>query len=497
MSIAEKINQVRQGRKGISYHPELEHRVHVLRQGAGEEVNTELESFIDYATIYGCYVWVHKAVSKIAEAIAPLQVRVEDADGQVLDKHPLTELFLHVNDSQGPVQLWGAWVVHMLLGGEEFQEIVPDSRGNPVELWSRRPDKMAVVPDVGRPLYPAVAGYVFNHEDKYESMDVIHDRFYNPLSQWRGLAPIAAVRSGITIDMFAQAWSQSFLKKGARPDYALIAPDGMTSSERQEYESLLSDKHSGPDKWHRPIILEKGITDIKPFSWAPKDIEWLEQRKFSRDEVGGLFGVPDEVMGFGRDTYENMEAAHKWFWLLTLSSLIQHRDTTLTSFFTKARPILKPGERIATDLSNIGAMQEDLLPKLELAERLWKMGTPLNMLDERFGLGIGPIPGGDVGYLPAMVAPVGTPRFAPLEELTLLEGTAKALPMTRQASVTVPEYGSPRHKALWKASVARFLPYERRMKTKLLEDMEKVKAETLAALKATWAEGEKKPGQPI
>ena len=497
MSIAEKVRQVQQGRKGISYHPELDHRVHVLRQGAGEEVNTDLESFIDYATIYGSYVWVHKAVSKIAEAIAPLPVRVVDADGQALDKHPLTELFLHVNDTQGPVQLWSSWVVHMLLAGEEFQEIVPDKNGNPVELWSRRPDKMSVVPDASRPLYPSVAGYVFNHDDKYEAADVIHDKFYNPLSPWRGLPPIAAVRSGITIDLFSQAWAQSFLARGARPDFALIAPDGLTPSEREEYESILEDKHGGPDNWHRPIILEQGVTKIETFSWAPKDIEWLEQRKFSRDEVGGLFGVPDEVMGYGRDTYENMEAAHKWFWLLTLSKLIEHRDTTLTSFFTKTRPVLGLGERVATDLSSVGVLQEDLLPKLELAERLWKMGTPLNMLDERFNLGIGPIPGGDIGYLPSAMYPVGAPRPFGMERMALLEGEAKTiLPALMTRSVTVPEYGSPRHKALWKASVARFSPYERRMKAKLLEDLEKVKKETLAALKATWAadKAKKKPG---
>ena len=57
----------------------------------------------------------------------------------------------------------------------------------------------------------------------------------------------------------------------------------------------------------RPVVQEEGVTDIKTFYFVHKDIEWMEQRRFDRDEVAELFGVPDEIMGFGRDTYENFE----------------------------------------------------------------------------------------------------------------------------------------------------------------------------------------------
>ena len=480
MSIADKIEAVRQGRKAISHHPELRHRVHVLSQEAGREVSAELEQYVGYAKVYAVYVWVHKAVSLIANSLAPLPVRAVDKDGKSIDAHPLTELFAHVNATKSPAWLWQVWAVHKLLGGEAFLELVPDSRGKPVEVWPRRPDQIAVMPDLSQPLYPIVAGYNWGDEQFYEPDEMIHDMFYNPLSDWRGLAPITAVREGITIDIFSQAYSRLFLKRGARPDYALIAPEGLTHTEREEYKAELTDEFGGYDGWHKPIVLEKGITGLEILSWPPKDIEWLEQRKVSRDEVGGLFGVPDGLMGYGTDSYDTetkMLADLRYFWTLTMLPFIKHRDTALTSFFTKTRPMLRPGETIATDLSGVGVLQEDLAPKVETAYKLWDMAVPFNILDDRLELGIGPIPGGDVGYVSFNRYPVGSggvihPSVASGDNGDDSDDDEKRY-KTVTAKTLVPEYGSQRHKALWKRAVAVYMPHERRMMDKLATDFEK------------------------
>ena len=491
--------------KAISHHPDLRYRYHVVRQEAGAEVGTRLDDYADFASVYGVYVWVQKAVRSYAGALAGLDTRVVDGKGKALDGHPLSELFRNVNDRMAPAHLWAAYCVDMLLGGESFIEIVPDSRGRPAALWPRRPDLVAVQPDEARPLYPAAAGYVYADEIELGVDECIQDKFHNPLSAWRGLAPIAAVREGITIDLFAQSWSKTFLKRGARPDFALVAPEGLTPTEREDYETLLADKFSGSDNWHKPIILEEGVTDIRPFSFAPRDIEWLEQRKFSRDEVGSVFGVPDEVMGYGRDTYENMPAAHKWFWLLTLHPFVQARDTTLTAFFTKTRPMLKPGERVATDLSVVKALQEDITEKADAAKTFWSIGYPLNVIDERLGLGFGAVQGGDEGYVPVTVMPVSEAAIRPApgtganpltgqepeRETEPEQEERSARPVTKSA---VPEYGSPRHKALWKAATAIAMPYERRMMQQLDQDFER-QAKSVRAIVEGAGEGEKQQEQ--
>ena len=463
---------------------QIRDRVHVLSQSSTDRVDAELSSFVDYARVYEVYVWVHKAISVITEALAPLPVIVIDADGETQDAHPLTELFGYVNDEWTPVDLWGVWLVHMLLGGESFLHFVSNGRGVPTEVWPRRPDLVGIVPDKGRGIYyPAAAKYVFDPTKggysgtplEIAPEEMCHLRFPNPLNPYRGLSPARAIQAGITIDIFAQAWAKTFLKRGARPDYALIAPQGLTPTEREGYEAKLYEKFQGYENWHKPIVLEDGVTDVKIFSWPPKDIEWLQQRELSRDEVGGLYGVPDEVMGYGRDTYENFEKAFRWFMSLTVMGLARRRDTTLTAFFHKRRAMLRPGERIITDTSGVGVLQEDKTPRIEQAKVLWAMGIPFNLLDERLGLEIGPVPGGDVGYVPFNLIPVGgAPEM----------GGAAATTPQRKALSPAPEYGTPSHKAMWKERTGRYMPHERRMAAKLLEDFDKQKADVLAELRA-------------
>lgn len=392
--------------KAISHRPDLAGREHISSSYAYDA--PPMSDFLGYATVYGSYVWVAKAINKIADNFVGLPVRVVDGNDQPLDSHPLSVLLAHVNDEETPADLWSAYIIHKLLAGESFVEIVPDSRNRPVELWMRRPDWMLVRPDATRLNYPRAAEYVYTPDMggplTLGAQWVIHDKFYNPLQPWRGLAPIAAVREGITIDLFSQAWSKSFIKNNARPDFALVAPQGITRSERDAYLSEFTRTHAGAGN-HLPVVLEQGVTDIKTFSFAPKDMEWLEQRRFSRDEVGAIFGVPDEIMGYGKDTYENFQTALEVFWTLTIQPMAARRDLVLTNHCRKAG-WLRDTERIATDLSDVGVLQEDVAPKVAMAIQLWDRGVPWNVLDKRFGLGIGAIPGGKTGYVPSSMTPV-------------------------------------------------------------------------------------------
>jgi HK97 family phage portal protein len=387
--------------KAISYRPDLAGREHVFSTvgGHGAYITETADQYADYAKVFQTYSWARKAISKVAENLAGLPVRVVGKDDEPQEQHPVSILLNRGNDSHSPIEQWQAYAVSMMLAGENFFEIVPDGRGRPAELWHRRCDWVSIHPDVTpeRLLYPKVAAYTYMHEGvdtplvlPAESM--IHDKFYNPLSLWRGLAPISAVREGIIIDLFSQAWSKRFIRSNARPDFAIVAPQGITQSEKGAILAQFMANYSGPDNWHRPAVLEEGVTDIKPFSFAPKDMEWLEQRRFSRDEVGAIFGVPDEIMGYGKDTYENFQTALEVFWTLTVKPLADHRDNRLTHFFTYTVPLLKPGERVASDFSRVDVFQEDLTGKLDNALKMTQLlsepPSAIRLVNDRLELGI-------------------------------------------------------------------------------------------------------------
>lgn len=469
-------------------HPELLEREHLATLRSETLVSATPYSYLSALGDHAAHVWVRKAVTVVMNSFAPLPLAVIRDNKAVEGGHAVTDLLNHVNDQMSPIDLWQQWVVDMLLGGEEGWELTLNGRGQYLEIFPRQPHTISIVPDRERARYFQVAEYVIDDAGGTKPYALPPDemalfKFFNPRNPWRGLAPVSAVRLAILIDTYAQVWAKLFFNKGARPDYAVISPEGTTRSEREEMELKLAAKFGGSDNWFRPVVLEKGVTDIKPLDFKPRDLEWLSQRQMARDEIGAIFGVPDEIMGYGRDTYENFETAHWVLWTLTILPLCGLRDTHLTKFFRRVN-LLKPNERLLTDTSQVAALKKDLKDKIEAVVRLCERGAPFNLASQHIGLGL-TIPGGDIGYLPANLVPVGTPPPPPAAGVNgrVLSPTptpAKHLSKPRHKTIA---YGSIEHRALWEAFTKRAETHAHTLGNAVTGLLEAQQAEVLDRLK--------------
>ena len=450
---------VRPEEKGLyDHHPELTERIPLLRVYSDQADTGGVSSMTDF---YLSNVWVHKAITAIANNLAGLDVRVvrgQGQDAEPLDNHPVTQLLSNPNPETGPADLWREWVIDMMLSGEHGLEAAENGRGSAIlELWPREPQHFSVIPgELGR-RYRRVSGYKVDDNEgpayTLTAEQLIHFKFYNPANPWRGLAPIYAVRTGIVIDQLAQAWTRLFFRNQARPDFAVIAPEGITKSEKADIILELDQNVGGGEGLHRPIVLEQGVTDIKVFSFPPKDLEWIEQRKLSREEIGSIFGVPDEIMGWGRDTYENFDTADRVLWTLTIVPLAGMRDHALTRYFRR-RKAINPDERIETDLANVPQLQENITEKVNQFNVLTGRGIPANVAKDSIGLNLPDLEGGDVGYQPFSMVPVlRKPGTKPPPAPPAPDDDGKGL---KRKSIL--EYGSAAHEQIWKAKQARLTP---------------------------------------
>lgn len=396
-----RIVELARGKNLAQLHPEMSDRVH-LASLRSDQATYSPWSYLVALGDHESHVWVRKAVRIVSDAFCVLPVTIVKG-GETIADHPALELLTNVNDVMSSVDLWRQWSIDMLLGGEEGWELVRGSGNKFVEIWPRQPHTIKITPDPVWKRYQRVANYTID-DGNGEPYTIPPDefcffKFYNPQNVWRGLAPISAVRNAIVIDTFAQAWSKLFFKKSARPDYAVIAPAGVTKTEREDLERELLARYGGFDNIYKPIVLEQGVTDLKVLDFPPKDLEWVQQRSLAREEIGAIFGVPDELMGWGRDTYENFASAHLVFFTITVLPLATHRDIHLTEFMQRVG-ILATDESIVTDTSNIAALKKDFGEKINQAAQLFAMGYPVNTINRALKLGLPEIDGGNVGYLP-------------------------------------------------------------------------------------------------
>ena len=477
-------------------HPELLERVPMLRISSEDETGAPTSDFVQAAGYYSNYMWLQKAVNVLANNIAPLRLvvtRSAKTDTEYLETHPIIELLDNPNQDMSSEDLSRQWVIEMMLGGEIGFEVVRAASGNKIlELFPRQSKDIIIRAESTR--YRRVASYKIDDGagEPYSLTpeEFIHFKFYNPLQPFRGLSPVTAIRYSIQIDQLAQVWSRLFFKNSARPDFAVIAPEGITKTEKDEMLAKLRQDHSGVNA-HEPIILESGVTDIKTFSFSAKDIEWLNQREMSRDEVAAIIGVPDELMGYGRDTYENFDTADRILWTLTIVPLVQMRDGSLTRFFRKIG-MLQKNENIVTDLRQVPQLQEDRSSKITQAKTLFDMGIPVNMVSEYLQMGLETIPGGDTGYLSATLVPVGSIS----EPAALITETTKT-PVVKAPPHT--EYGSVEHETIWKGLQARLDTHVAVLQRQVKKEFQRQQNEIGQKLRdgKAWGRGRYKDGESV
>lgn len=376
-------------------------RVQVLNSDENFGIGGEWSRRV-YGEFYATVGMLQAAIRVRSEAISRPPVLVEElrSDGwkPVKGPNPLTQLLDKPNPFMTGTLFWRTVETDLQLFGQAFVSI-EKAEGGGFELWPLRPYNVKVLPSKA----DFVKGYVYEESGgrvAYLPDEVLWFRYGNPLNDWAGLAPAAAVRTVLEGIVEAERYNRNFFKNAAMPgDLVIKTQVDPTEQEVADFYERWEKRFMGSARSHRPALLNKGM-DLTRIGLTQKDMEFIAALKWGVEEVSRVTGVPKAFLSdLTEATFANINAEERFFWRNTMVAemllLAGEVGRVLVPRFGDPSKM-----RVRWDLSVIEALQEGLVEKAERLAALLTAGV-LTANEVRKELGYDTAVGGDV------LAPVG------------------------------------------------------------------------------------------
>lgn len=316
-----------------------------------------------------------------------------------LDNHVLLDLLDHPNTYMDAQYFYELTFLHLQLAGEAFWGILRNGLGKPGELWPMVPYNMKEVPGANSSEFIKGWLYRVGAEDiPWDFKDVVHIKLPDPNNFFRGMSIVRAAARVIDTDTHSADWNRNFFKNSARPDMVLETDKVLAADTFGRLRAQWEDKHGGTNNAGRTAILENGLK-AHLLTMSQKDMDFLEGRKFNRDQVTSLFGVSRVMMGLIEgDGRSNMEAAE-----------YNHAKRTIKPMMArlagKVNHQLTPeyDSKLVIGFTDPVPDDKEFIHK----ERMERANKTHTINEVRKEMGDDPIEGGDVIYVPGTLVPLG------------------------------------------------------------------------------------------
>lgn len=317
---------------------------------------------------YRVVSWVYSCVNCIAACISgtPFYFYTEGKDGARIPlppTHPAEVLFKVPYPGRIPSrsEMIRLQIVNHELFGESFMRIVSGGKGRG-----------------SRPTVQLMAAYSMTHSMNQKTGEVAYWEFKNPntstpaerippngLTQWkypnpyddiRGLAPLTATRLAIEQDINMSVWNAGFFMSGLKNPLALLVKQTLDPRQRKQFIDGILQSYSGFYKGQMPLLLEGG-TDVKVLANTMKDLDFIEGKQLTREEILTVYGIPPAQVGIFR--YANYASAKEQRVLLYTNNakpkMIYYRDV----FQHNILDTFYPGVKCDWDWQSIDVLRDD------------------------------------------------------------------------------------------------------------------------------------------
>lgn len=383
-----------------------------LFQDAGMPNVTGL-SAMQSATVYSC-------VRLISESIAslPRHVYRQDETGtrQRDTTHPVQRLiYARPNSDMTSFTLFDYLVSSLLLHGRAFAKIEHDPMtARPVAIWPLAAADVYVY----RRQSDGLIVYIYKGEILRPD-EVIH-LIAHTRDGITGLGPVQLAAASVGLDIAMRQYGEKFFVNGGHLRGVLERSGNMSTDAMQEFKREWTAGFEGVHNAHKTPLLPVGVK-YTPISISPEASQFLESRRFSREEICGLFRVPITMLDSTKSSYATLEQANLQF----LQSCLVPWLTRIEQEFSKL--FLESEQGTYSVKFNVsGLLRSDTAARQSYyaSGRQWGY---LSVNDIRALEDLPPIDGGDVYLQPVNMQATGTTAPAPSANRQIIEDAARRL----------------------------------------------------------------------
>ena len=330
--------------------------------------------------------WVYKSVSLISRNASFVPFVVKNEEGEIEWDHPITKLLLKPHPYLNRIQFFELLIQWIQLAGNAYIKKVDDSRGT-AELWPVSPDRIAPIESKDNSLF--VDGYAVANSmgsmvrnDDYDTDNVIHIALTNPAQPLIGISPLEAASRATDGDVAQQDWNVSAMQNRGVVEGVFTFKKQLDSSQSDSIMKRIMDKFSGSSNARKPLVIGSDASYTR-LSLTSAEMDFIESRKFNRDEIFIIFGIPPQLGGSQESsTYNNFSASMRIFWESTIIPLLTLMATQFTQSFG-----LEDGYYVGFDTSGIAALSENQDEIATTAKLYYDMGIPVEQINDKFELG--------------------------------------------------------------------------------------------------------------
>ena len=329
----------------------------------------------DALSAYAAFPWVHSCVRAIASDLAGLPliaVRGSGATAERLEKHPALDLLAQPSSRVSSQLFREQLITDYILTGDAYALIAGEPI--PAALLRLIPQRVTVEPwtdgQPGRYAYASGGG-----SKGYAWEEVLHLRspsWEADPSNLFGTGGIRPLDHDLRTELASLKSAEETAKTGRPSGILSPADDGDRWSKEQigrirsGYERQMSGK-SG-------LLILGGSAKFDALSMTPRDLEFAEQRKLTREATLAVFGVPPTRVGIPSANYATAREQSRIYWasLQARAAFIDIELTRVARMFPGSEDV-----SIVHDFSAVEALQESRTERVARVRSWFDMGLPL------------------------------------------------------------------------------------------------------------------------